>query len=166
MVKYPNLIPECNVDTVFVEAIGFKEPNHASSIAGVLAILERAPTKENVIGFIDNDKKKPLYFKQFESVKEMGSVGFYKHVDKNRYLVVVRPAMDKFLFDLCVKYINNWPQRVPNTFEAFLPFTKQTAVLKNNDFKNLLNTLVQAKPPEIVEIKDFVLERGFRPTRG
>jgi len=56
--RHPNLIPECNVDTLFVEALGYQSPNHAPSINQVCAILEKRGPHGRAIGIIDNDKKK------------------------------------------------------------------------------------------------------------
>jgi len=62
MIKHSFLVPECNVDTVFVEMLGYDEPNHAPNIHSVCSILENLPAKQSAIGFIDDDKKKPATY--------------------------------------------------------------------------------------------------------
>ncbi|HTJ11501.1 MAG TPA: hypothetical protein VL547_05740, partial [Dinghuibacter sp.] len=151
MIRYPNLVPECNVDTVFVEAIGYKGPSHASSITGVCSVLEKWRGPGKVIGFIDNDKKKPQYFYKFEKIQEFNRVSIYKHFKKEQYLVVVDPAMDKFIYDLGkglgLRFSETY--RLPHEFSPFLALTKKNAILKNRDFRNLLNTIIQKNPAEI-----------------
>ena len=72
MIRYPNLIPECNVDTVFVEALGYPGPNHAPSINQVCAILEKRGPQGKAIGFIDNDKKSRLIGPSLMWLKTLG----------------------------------------------------------------------------------------------
>lgn len=62
MIEHPNLIPECNVDTVFVEALGYKKPNHAPNINDVFKIFAKRKATEKLIGFVDDDKRKPKEF--------------------------------------------------------------------------------------------------------
>src|SRR5215218_10436217 len=101
MINYPNLIPECNVDTVFVEMCGYKQPNHAYSITQVSSILETSMSNKRAMGFVDNDKRHPKYFKNFKELDSTNNAKLLKHRNKQHYLVVVHPAMDKFIFKLC-----------------------------------------------------------------
>src|SRR4051812_17562327 len=100
MIDYPNLIPECNVDTAFVEMLGYKRPNHAPSITQVSSILENKMIKQTAIGFVDNDKKQPQYFKAFEVLKATKNAKLLKHPIRNHYLIIVNPDMDTFIFKL------------------------------------------------------------------
>lgn len=97
MIEYPNLIPECNVDTVFVEVLGYKRPNHAPNINDVFKIFAKRKSSEKLIGFVDNDKRKPKDFFEFVIKDKINNVSLLKHPDKEHYLVVVSPAMDEFM---------------------------------------------------------------------
>jgi hypothetical protein len=156
MIQYLNLVPECNVDTVFVEALGYKKPNHASDIANVSLILEKMNKKGKAIGFIDDDKKKTIYIREFKVLEKINSVQLFKHPLKEQYLVVVHPAMDKFIFDLHTSLGIKMPKRLPKDFEAFLSVTKTKAIKNNSDFRNLVNTIVQRRPDEIVKVKEWI----------
>lgn len=161
MIKYPNLVPECNVETLFVEALGYKKPNHAPSITKVSSILEQKRGNEKVIGFIDDDKKKPAYLKKFKVIKTFGGVTLCKHPQKEQYLVIAKPAMDKLIFDMCPDIVLS-SLKLPREFEQFKAMTKKEAIRNNPKFKNLLNTIVQ-KSPEINAIKNFISSLGFNP---
>ena len=159
MIDYPHLIPECNVDTVFVEAIGYKRPNHAPSITRVSSILEKEMTKRTAVGFVDNDKRQPLYFKEFKQFKKVGNAILLKHPKKNHYLIVVNPDMDNFIFRLCKDLnINPADYDLPKNLNAFVSFTKKESIKNNPKFRNLLNTILQKKHPEVVAILTWLRE--------
>src|SRR4051812_35231774 len=101
MIDFPKLIPECNVDTIFVEMYGYKRPNHAPSITQVSSILEKKMGNQKAMGFIDNDKKQPEYFKNFKVVEKTKNAKLLKHPMQHHYLVMVNPDMDHFIFNLC-----------------------------------------------------------------
>jgi len=159
MIVYPNLIPECNIDTAFVEMLGYKEPNHASSINEVSKILENNKSKQRAIGFVDNDKRMPKYLSQFEVVENLKTVKLLKHSSKDHYLVVVNPAMDKFIFDLCKKLdIDLAEYGFPGELKAFISFTKRESVRRN--IKNLLNAIKQKNPPEIQKVRFWIAQHS------
>lgn len=157
MIDYPNLIPECNVDTVFVEVLGYKDPNHASGISEVCKIMDQNLTKQSAMGFIDDDSKKPNYFKAFKVFDQTNKVSLFKHSERPHYLVVVKPAMDKFIYDLCAELeidLSNY--KLPNDFKAFKSVTKNLAIQSNPKFKTLLNTIIVKNPADIVRIKSWI----------
>ncbi|HWK07614.1 MAG TPA: hypothetical protein VNS58_28480 [Puia sp.] len=157
MIDYPNLIPECNVDTVFVEMLGYKNPNHAPSISQVSAILEKKKANQKAIGFVDGDKKMPKYFDQFEVLDKINNVRLLKHPNKDQYLVVVQPAMDKFIFSLCNSLgINLADYHFPRELKAFIGFTKKQSIKNDSNFKNLLNTISQKKCLEVAKIRSWI----------
>lgn len=157
MIRYPNLIPECNVDTVFVEALGYPGPNHASSINQVCAILEKRSAHGKAIGFIDNDKKRPAYLAEFDVVENLGNVRLLKHRTKRQHLIVVSPAMDRFIFDLCTELKINLAQYdLPIRFVDFMSKTKREAITRDPKFRNLLNTIRQRNPPKIAKIRSWI----------
>jgi hypothetical protein len=160
MIASPNLVPECNVDTVFVEMLGHKNPNHASSISEVSKTLEG---KINAIGFIDDDKRKPPFLLEFnQTIAQINKVRLLKHANKNLYLVAVKPAMDKFIFDLCKDLeIDLKNYGLPSELKAFISCTKKESIRRDTKFKNLLNTLLQKQPEEIVQIKSWI--RQYSP---
>jgi hypothetical protein len=158
MIQFPNLIPECNVDTVFVEALGYPNPNHAPSIATVCQILERKKVNQKSIGFIDDDKKKPAYISNFQLVENLGTVKLLKHIGKSQHLVIVSPAMDGFIFECCNDLaISLSKYGLPTGFREFLSKTKSEAIRRDPKFKNLLNTIAQSKHAKITKIRSWII---------
>lgn len=157
MILYPYLISECNIDTAFVEMLGYADPNHAPNMQQVCIMLEKQKENIKCIGFIDNDKKKPDYISYFKTEKELIYFSILKHEAKSQYLVVAKPAMDKVIYSLCKDLnIDLSKYGFPNEFQAFLGKTKKLAIKSDKNFKNLLNTIKQKNPTEIAEIKSLV----------
>lgn len=77
--------------------LGYKGPNHADNIYQVLSLLVSGKLKGKAIGFIGNDKRKPPSFKEFKVIDNFKNVKLLKHDSKEYYLVMVNPAMDKFI---------------------------------------------------------------------
>ena len=58
MNRHPRILPECYGDTLLVELLGFKKPNHqVEGINQVLNELEVNMPKQIAVGVIDYDKK-------------------------------------------------------------------------------------------------------------
>jgi hypothetical protein len=157
MINYPNLIPECNIDTAFVEMLGYSAPNHAPSIHQVCSILKKQKANNLCIGFIDDDKKKPDYISGFILLHKLTHFLILKHSSLNQYLIIAKPAMDRVIFDLCQDLnIDLSKYGFPQNFDAFLAQTKRESIKTNKNFKNLLNTIKQRNPPDIEKIKTFI----------
>jgi len=157
MIRYPNLIPECNVDTVFVEALGYPGPNHAPSISQVCAMLEKIGPHRKAIGFIDDDKKKPAYLADFDVFESLGNVKLLKHKTKSQFVTAVAPAMDRFIFDLCSELEINLAQYgLPTGFRDFMSKMKREAIIRDPKFRNLLNTIRQRNPHKIAKIRSWI----------
>lgn len=161
MIDFPTLIPECNVDTAFVEMCGYRRPNHAPSISQVSYILEQKMSKRRAIGFVDNDKRKPKYFDEFNEIDRTNNARLLKHSNRHHYLVIVNPDMDTFIFNLC-KELNIDLQRhnIPRDFTAFVSLTKKESIKNNLQFRNLLNTIRQRNSAEINRIRYWISHYG------
>lgn len=157
MIRYPNLVSECNVDTAFVEMIGYMEPNHAPNIHQVSSILEKQKSAVPCIGFIDDDKKKPAYISSFKLFKKGRYISILKHPSKNQFLVVAIPAMDSVIHNLCTDLgIDLSKYGFPKDFKAFLVRTKKIAIKNDKNFKNLLNTIKQRNTEDVEMVKELV----------
>jgi hypothetical protein len=141
--------------------LGYVEPNHAPNIFQVCAILDKIGPRQKAIGFIDGDKKKPAYLSNFKVVEKIKSVQLLKHADKDQYLVVVSPAMDRFIFDLCGELeINVAKYGLPKDFKGFLTITKKVSIRKDIKFKNLLNTIKQKNPLAVSKIQSWIVKHS------
>lgn len=157
MIRYPYLISECNVDTAFVEMLGYVEPNHAPNIQQVCLMMQNSKTNATYIGFIDNDKKKPSYISSFKLLDESKYFRILRHETKNQFLVVAIPAMDKVIYELCQELqISPSKYKLPGDFKGFLSLTKKLTIAANKDFKQLLNAIKQKNPEEVTMVKSLV----------
>lgn len=157
MIRHPNLVPECNVDTAFVEMLGYPDPNHAPDIYQVCIILDKTNATIPSIGFIDSDKKKPKYLSDFKLVEKGTYISILKHTDKIQFLVVASPAMDRVIYDLCQDLEIDLPRYgFPKEFKAFLGCTKKEGIKRDAKFKNLLNAIKQKKHRDIEIVKSLV----------
>ena len=69
-----NIYTECYADSLLIEMLGFKKPNHQFGINEVIKRLLATKTNK-AIGIIDDDKKKTaLTFKDFVLVEEKESM--------------------------------------------------------------------------------------------
>jgi hypothetical protein len=157
MIKFPLLLPECYVDTAFVEMLGFKEPNHQAGISRVSTVLERKLASTKAMGFIDNDKRKTDYIRQFELIDQVNQLRLFKHPKRTHFLVAVDPAMDRFIFNLAQNLeIKLSKYRFPSDFPGFLERTKKVTIISDPYFKNFLNAIAQKRPPEIVQVRSWI----------
>lgn len=161
-------VPECHADTAFVRAMYFNEGHripgddyqHASGTPWVKITMERAPEDgPAIVAFIDNDAKHtPNYFKEFQLVNLHPRVQFKKHRLTERYLVVVDPAIERFLMaeaqDLGIRLQD---YGLPEDFKQLRKVLKSTHANKNEGFLNLLQVLVEKTPAGVAFIQDQIM---------
>ncbi|MDQ6479637.1 hypothetical protein [Dyadobacter sp. LHD-138] len=92
-------IPECYADTTLVRFLTKNDTRviHASGYPEVGTTMRNAPADTMLIGFVDDDKRIPPYFGDFETIDIGDRVLFKKKVDMERYLIVVQRAIESFL---------------------------------------------------------------------
>jgi hypothetical protein len=157
-------VPECWAETIMVQWLfldgrsskGDDFCNHADGIASVAKALKMKDVKDYVsVGFIDDDKKNvPLYFSEFRIIENGQAVDFKKHPDSQDYLMVVRPAIEKFLL-LQIKEIGKSPvdYQLPAEFELFKKTLKRMSIKDHMGYQKLITDLSANRPPGI----DFII---------
>lgn len=95
-----NIITECCVDTNMVETLCSVLVNHQKCCSKVTGVMEMMLRDGFAVGVIDDDKKKPSYVSQFHEIVRSEHLTFLKHNKKPHYLVLVKPAADKFILDV------------------------------------------------------------------
>jgi hypothetical protein len=154
------LIPECYADTLFVEGISFEFNNLTKHASGNDAVSRMLRDSKNhfkaIIGFIDKDKKNnPTYFDDFKLVNESDNVQL-KYLEKsNRYLFVLNPAIDKFIWDEINKIgLDVTEFNLPNDFKRFKNILKSSTIERHDGYKRLIKALKRANSPGV----DFLLK--------
>lgn len=150
------ILPECNTDTLLIDIIGFKKPYHQSSIGDVANTMTKSYKNKLVIGVIDNDKRQPGYFGEFTSIKTEHQLILKHKPDTRHYLIVICPAIEKWIYYNAEK-VNVNPQDYGfRTFKYFKAITKSINAKDNKGLKNLLNTIKQKKAPPLLMIKSWI----------
>lgn len=156
-----NLLPECYGDTLLVEMLGFKRPNHQTSgIGQVIKVMKERYSTRLAIGIIDADKKiTPSYYKEFHLAEEKNGLKLLKHQDRNHYLIMVAPALEGFILQAAEDV--GIQQKPFDNLKNLKRITKSIHVRQNQDFKNFLNRLRQKKAPGFITIQNWLKAKGF-----
>jgi len=70
MIDEPRVLPECEADTTLANFLLGSNTNHRRPVSDVAKILRNTSGNELRIGLVDNDKREPPYFSNFEVQKE------------------------------------------------------------------------------------------------
>lgn len=95
------IVPECYVDTNLIESLLETDGvNHQKGCNTVVNTMKGRILNDGfAVGVIDSDKRQPSYVKEFTEIAHTIHLSMMKHKTKPHYLILVRPAMDKFIFD-------------------------------------------------------------------
>lgn len=94
------LYPECHADTALVTYLFPKIEliEHAAGINEVSKALETVKSDAvTLLGIIDNDKHKPRYLRQFETLTEEAKLCYCVKPNSNQHLIVIDKAIETFL---------------------------------------------------------------------
>lgn len=70
---YNNLLTECHIETMLVEMLGYRAPNHQGNNSDVLKAMKTTKlSRQKAVGFIDDDKIEPKGLDEFEVVEQYG----------------------------------------------------------------------------------------------
>ncbi len=149
-------MPECYGDTLLVELLGFKKPNHqVEGINQVLKEMEVRMPKQVAVGVIDFDKKiQHPYYQQFYQVDELNGLVKKKHPDRNHYLIMVTPALEKFI----LKSADECGIESPFSEKRLKDISKTQTAENNQQLKQFLNRIIQKKAPGTETLKSWLRE--------
>jgi len=154
-------VPECYIDTTLTEFF-VKDKKlivHEQGIHGVaknFIQIDEARPELTIVGIIDNDKKTPRHFDNFEIVSNENNVILKVLPNKQHYLIVLSPAIERFILDcsqeakLDLKEFN-----LSYILKEFKRITKKESIKENPDFRNLLLRLKETSPPGFARISEL-----------
>jgi len=99
-----NIVPECYADTVLVERLGFKRPNHGlnSNISNALKTIRASRPNQQVVGIIDSDRGDgEKLLEDFELVEEQHEIK--KYIRGNHTVLVLCPDFEGWVFENAAK---------------------------------------------------------------
>ncbi len=154
------LVPECYAETAMVKELflDFVYINHAYGIGKVCSILKKEDVRDYInIGFVDNDKHLPPYLDSYEELGRANNVVFKKHPHTNDYIIMVNPAIEKFLLSQ-LNEIEKSPSDydLPDDFKEFKHKLKTQSIQNHSGFKRMLTDLKNSRPDGIRFIIDKV----------
>ena len=163
MEKLFNVIPECYIDTNLIEFLLNAKVNHQHSCNNVIKALNNKK-EEFAIGIIDNDKRAVAYIKDCEKIRETKRLKFFKHRERNQYLITISPAADRFIFNIAKEEgVNLSDFDLPTEFEDFLEETKTKTSNKDQRFKKLFKEIKNHKEISLLQkVLTYLCENKYQ----
>ncbi len=99
------VIPECYVDTAFIETIvppdNQKGYNHQMGCNKVANRMQNDFKDDFALGIIDKDKRSIKYLEEFQLITGDKNLFLYKHPGRHHYIIQIYPAIERFILDAC-----------------------------------------------------------------
>lgn len=161
--KHTNIMPECFIDTNFIETLLGSEVNHQRSCGAVINKMKNNFSDRFAIGIIDNDKRKMPYLEECHSVLKSKNFFLVKHNQKHHYIFVINPAIEKFILSNAKTLnLNLNDFDLPSDFSDLKERTKKVGANKDATFKLLFKALMST--PEITLLKKclcYLLNKAY-----
>ena len=140
--KLLDVMPECYVDTNLIEYLLDAGVNHQHSCTKVIGQLKTTFANRFAVGIIDKDKVELGYIAECEKLSQNGHLTLMRHRTKSQYLILVSPAIDRFLLD-CARGEDVDPQcfGIPSSLKGFTALSKSVTSNKDVRFKQLFAAL-------------------------
>lgn len=152
------IIPECYIDTNLLETLvpTSKGYNHQKGCNNVVRIMQKKLTDEFAIGIVDKDKRQIRYVDEFEEIAHTDSLFIYKHPQKPHYLIMISPAVDRFILK-CAEEKDIEIERfgLSSDLKSFTEQTKKVSSKEDATFKNLFQALKKAN--EAIVLKNVLV---------
>lgn len=156
MDRHFELIPEDGAIQELVKVLGFRKPNTAQGIGDTLNKIEKQFRNRFAIGIIDDDVRKPKLFDTYALLEEQDDLRLYQKPGSRHYLIVVEPAIERWLLDQAQKI------ELDSPFPALKDLQRITKneieVVKNQQFKRFLHQLSQGKASGFETLYDWITE--------
>lgn len=153
-----NILPECYADTLLVETIQFKKPNHCYSIGAVSSTMQKFYANKVAIGVIDKDKPGtiPSYFKEFELLISSDDMELSWHPDTKHFIIVVAPALEQWLLDTADNLGVSAEKYGFGNLKKLKRITKSERARSNENLKQFLNNLWQKKNSPLQKMNTWI----------
>ncbi len=163
MEKLFNVIPECYIDTNLIEFLLNAKVNHQHSCNNVVKTLNNKKD-EFAIGIIDNDKRAVAYIKDCEKIIETKRLKFFKHKERNQYLITISPAADRFILNIAKEQgvdVSNFELQI--NLKDFLKETKTETSNKDQRFKKLFKEIKNHKEISLLQkVLTYLCENKYQ----
>lgn len=161
MIIETRVIAECYADTLFINMLLRTVIDHGANNDQVASKMKNNPTNNLVIGIIDNDKKKPTYFKEFMIKESKHGLYFsiHEHPRKKHFFIIIDKAHEDFVLK-CANQANLTQEKYAKflNLDYLKKISKNIHVSSNEEYKNFLNAIIQKNPPSIDELRNFLVK--------
>lgn len=149
------IIPEDGAMRALVLVLGFRKPNTGLGIGDTLNKIEQNFKNRFAVGIVDDDKRKPKLFDAYsEQLKTQDSLRLMQKPKSSHYLIVVEPAIEKWLLENAEKVDVTSPFVVLKDLQRVTK--NEIEVVKNQSFKQFLSDLNNANAPGFVTMADWM----------
>lgn len=141
------IISECYVDTNLLETLvpTSKGYNHQKGCNNVVKTMQMKLTNDFAVGIVDKDKRQIRYVDEFKEIAHTDSLYFYKHPEKAHYLIMISPAVDRFILKCAEeKAIEIEQYGFSSDLKSFTEQTKKVSSKEDATFKKLFQELKKA----------------------
>lgn len=158
-----SIIPECYVDTKIAEIVGraVGKYNHQHGCGDVARELIRR--KDHIsLGIVDEDKNKgprAKYFSEFTTVAEKSNLILKKHSDREQYLILICPEIERWLMNDAITVQLNPADgiyKLPVDLKDFTSLCKTQDIDKNEGFYRFIKHLINKNAPSISTLKSWI----------
>ena len=161
-----HIVPECFIDTNLTEFL-LNSPgvNHKKGCNEVARCMKETNLKNQFsVGIIDNDKRKPSYVTEFTEIAHTKHISLLKHRERPHYLVMISPAMDRFILDCSAELdLHLEDYDLPTKLEEFIKVTKYVNAKKDSRFKALFRVLIKAEEmTKLYSALNYLNENQYR----
>ncbi|MBR1466051.1 MAG: hypothetical protein IJ607_06785 [Bacteroidaceae bacterium] len=142
---FPNVVPECYVDTNLMQSLLKGTVNHQMGCTKVISSLNNALSDRFAIGVIDLDREQHRmtgYLGQCDIVAETRHMTLLKHKLRPQFLITICPAVDKYILDNALENgINLSDYDLPTDLKHFTEVAKQNTSNTDSRFSKLFSAM-------------------------
>jgi hypothetical protein len=157
-----SIVPECYIDTRVAEIAGQAKRgyNHQHGCGDVAKTLSINLKNMIALGIIDEDKNKgpqAKYFSNFHIIAEKHNLILKKHSDKDQYIIVVCPEIERWLLTDATQIglaIEDFG--LPADLNGLKEISKTQDINKNQGFYRFIKTLLKNEAPSITTLKHWL----------
>ncbi len=153
-----HIIPECFIDTILMEIllptkVGYNHQKGCNQVTK--AMQSKKLIDDFAVGILDNDKKPPIYIKEFRLLTTRHKVQLHKHQSRCHYLIL-HENIEQWLLDECQQAnLLLETYNIPSDIEELKKQTKKTTNKNDNRFKSLFRALKKNNAKGIIQLFEW-----------
>ncbi len=154
------IIGECYAEKALIKHL--LKIDRCTKVQGKTLVITKLSHLDYAIGIIDNDKDigNNNEIQKFSEIITDANDKYFilkKEPTKNRYLIILKPDLEKWIHNLCVlSEIKMEDYHFESGFVGLKKKSKKMDFENNHDFKQLINALIDRQNPEILRLQKWL----------